>query len=426
MFVHISRRKRSGLAAAVLASILVVSGPLLSHGGVRHDSRLTGGLWFDGKTFTPRTVYTVGGVFRDTWDGPVEATLDLVGKYVVAPYGDAHTHELGGGPNPEDRVRDRLRQGIFYVKNTNNIPKWTEPFRALVNKPESVDVVYANGGLTATGGHPVQIYDMVAEHPLVAGWTKADMPDQAYFIVDDAAALEAKWPLIMAGKPDFLKVYLEHSEEFAKRRSDPAFFGKRGLDPALLPLIVKRAHAAGLRVAAHARTTADFRAALAAGVDDMAHLPLGLLSEEDAKKAAQAKVTVTTTTLSHWDKEGMSAADVDDVHRKNLGLLHAAGVPIAFGVDGHPPLMVEVENVRRLKVFDDVTLLRMLTETTPKVIFPSRKIGCLAAGCEASFLALEGNPLEDFGNLKKIAVRMKQGFVLRLDEAGSSAAPPPH
>src|SRR5262249_19950789 len=136
----------------------------------------------------------------------------------------------------------------------NNIPKWTEPFRALVNKPESLDVAYANGGLTASGGHPVQIYDRVAERPFVPGWTKADMPDQAYFIVDDEAALAAKWPLLLAGKPDFVKVYLEHSEEYAKRKSDPAFIGKRGLDPALVPSIVRRAHATGLRVTAHAKT----------------------------------------------------------------------------------------------------------------------------------------------------------------------------
>ena len=425
MLNRIRRMSRTLLCAAVSAALLVASGPLLSHGGVRHDFRLAGGRWFDGRAFAARTVYTVGGVFRDSWDGPVEATLDLSGKFVVAPYGDAHTHELGGGPNPEDRVRDRLRAGIFYVQNTNNIPKWTEPFRALVNRPESVDVTYANGGLTSTGGHPVQIYEMVAEHPLVPGWTKADMPDQAYFIVDDAASLEAKWPLVLAGKPDFVKVYLEHSEEFAKRRSDPAFFGRRGLDPALLPLIVKRAHAAHLRVVAHARTAADFRFAVDAGVDQLAHLPLELLTDKDAKRAAKAGVSVVTTTLGHWDKEGMSDAAADDLHRKNLTPLHAAGVPIAFGVDGHPPLLAEVENVRRLKVFDDVTLLKMLTGTTPKVIFPSRRIGCLEAGCEASFLALEGNPLEDFSSLKRIGMRMKQGCVLRLDAQGG-VAPPAH
>ncbi|MDL2717012.1 MAG: amidohydrolase family protein [Acidobacteriota bacterium] len=411
------------VCAAAFLVLLVAAGPVLSHGGVRHDFRLAGGQWFDGEKFSPRTVYTVAGSFQDAWDGPVEATLDLSGKYVVAPYGDAHTHDLAGGANAEGRIRERLRSGNFYIQNTNNIPKWTEPFRALLNRPESVDVSYANGGLTAMGAHPIQIYDRVAERPPVPGWTKADMPDQAYFVVDDAAALDAKWPLILAGKPDFLKVYLEHSEEFSKRRSDPSFFGKRGLDPALLPVIVKRAHAAHLRVVAHARTAEDFRNALAAGVDQLAHLPLGLLTESDAKRAATAKVSVVTTTLGHWDREGMSDAAVDDFHRKNLALLAAAGVPVAFGVDGHPPLLAEVENVRRLKVFDDAALVRMLTQSTPRAIFPSRKIGCLAAGCEASFLALDGNPLEDFSNLGKIAVRMKQGFVLRLEPAEAAGRP---
>jgi imidazolonepropionase-like amidohydrolase len=54
----------------------------------------------------------------------------------------------------------------------------------------------------------------------------------------------------------------------------------------------------------------------------------------------------------------------------------------------------------------------MWTETTAKTIFPMRKIGALKEGYEASFLALEGNPLEDLQNVRKIKLRFKQGFLL--------------
>jgi hypothetical protein len=100
------------------------------------------------------------------------------------------------------------------------------------------------------------------------------MENEAYFIIDTAADLESKWPLIRAGNPDVIKTYLEHSEEFAKRKDDPSFYGRRGLDPAILAAIVERAHADGLRVATHVATAADFHNALAAGVDEIAHLPL--------------------------------------------------------------------------------------------------------------------------------------------------------
>ena len=290
----------------LLSLFIVIFSPLsLSHGGVRHDFRLAGGKWFDGRSFVERTVYSVGGVFRDTWDGPVEATLDLAGTFVVGPYADVHTHDLGGGPDPEGRIRERLRQGVFYLKNTNSVPRWAASIKPLVNRPESVDVAWANGGLTASGGHPIQIYENVVAHPPVPDWTKADLPDQAYVVVDDKAILDAKWPAILADKPDFLKIYLEHSEEFAKRKEDRAFFGKKGLDPALVPSIVAKAHAAGLRVTAHARTAADFRAALSGGVDELAHLPLARLTAEDAHRCAERNITVVTTTLGHWDREGM-------------------------------------------------------------------------------------------------------------------------
>jgi imidazolonepropionase-like amidohydrolase len=55
----------------------------------------------------------------------------------------------------------------------------------------------------------------------------------------------------------------------------------------------------------------------------------------------------------------------------------------------------------------------MWYETTPRSIYPGRKIGRLAEGYEASFLTLARNPLEDLGAVDSIAVRVKQGCLLR-------------
>jgi hypothetical protein len=50
------------------------------------------------------------------------------------------------------------------------------------------------------------------------------------------------------------------SEGFARRRDDPAFFGAKGLDPAVVPSIVARAHRDNLRVFAwKARTISTLR-----------------------------------------------------------------------------------------------------------------------------------------------------------------------
>jgi imidazolonepropionase-like amidohydrolase len=50
-----------------------------------------------------------------------------------------------------------------------------------------------------------------------------------------------------------------------------------------------------------------------------------------------------------------------------------------------------------------------VAETTPKLIFPQRKIGGLEVGYEANFLVLEGNPIQDFSKVKSIKMRVKRG-----------------
>jgi imidazolonepropionase-like amidohydrolase len=47
------------------------------------------------------------------------------------------------------------------------------------------------------------------------------------------------------------------------------------------------------------------------------------------------------------------------------------------------------------------------------MIFPQRRIGLLREGYEASFLAFEGNPLDDWRNIRRIRPRFKQGVEVR-------------
>lgn len=67
-----------------------------------------------------------------------------------------------------------------------------------------------------------------------------------------------------------------------------------------------------------------------------------------------------------------------------------------------------------LKVLDNLTLLRLWSEATPRAIFPGRRVGCLLDGCEASFLVLGGDPTRDFSRVSDIQLRVKDGRILRL------------
>lgn len=383
--------------------------------------RFVNGNWFNGVTFESRIFYSVEGLLRTEYNGHVDSTIDLQNKFVIPPFADAHNHHFADAMDYRSQINTYLTQGIFYAKNPNNTLKWTAPIRPHLNQRASVDVVYANGGLTASGGHPIQLYGMLAEQSSFQGWARMEMRNEAYFVIDDEKDLAKQWPRIKSGNPDFIKTYLEYSEEYDLRKDDPKYFGQRGLDPELLPKIVALAHQDHLRVAAHVNTAADFHNAIMAGVDEIAHLPLARIDEADALQAAKQGVIVVTTTLSH--RPASHVDDLQEMHRYNLHLLQRSSVKLAIGTDnGDLTALNEVENLQRLQVFDNLTLLKIWVENTPQTIFPERKIGHLQDGYEASFLALDGNPLEDFSSASKIGLRFKQGEVLRLSETQRSIA----
>ena len=79
-----------------------------------HGVEYSGGRWFDGNRFVPRTMYVVDGAFRQRRPATVDSTVDLAGGYVVPPFSDAHQHlyaPIDGtvGSVPDEITRDELR-----------------------------------------------------------------------------------------------------------------------------------------------------------------------------------------------------------------------------------------------------------------------------------------------------------------------------
>lgn len=58
---------------------------------------LVNGQWFNGHSFEPRTMYSVQGVFRSKKPKRVDSTIDLAGTFIIAPFGEAHNHNIGTG-----------------------------------------------------------------------------------------------------------------------------------------------------------------------------------------------------------------------------------------------------------------------------------------------------------------------------------------
>ncbi len=304
-----------------------------------------------------------------------------------------------------------------------------------VNRPGSVEVAYARGVVTPSWGMITDYYRRMAEAGRFGpDAALADLDTRNLFIIDDRADLAAKWERLAAMNDRFIKVILAFSEEFDLRRGNPAYgaegrsSAKPGIDPALLPEIVERAHASDLRVSVHIETAADVRRAAGAGADLIAHLPASwqigegtgyrdgsldhwMLTEEDARAVSRHGTAIITTALT--DPRDPRRDDFVEVHRHNLSVLARAGARLALGSDGAPDAILdEVEFIDRLGVFDRGTLLRLLTTETPRTIFPDRRIGRLREGYEASFLVLEGNPLESRESLRRIRLRVKEGRAL--------------
>ena len=408
--------------------------PAVRMAGAPPVYELRNGFWFDGREFVADTRYTVYGAITERRPEPVDSVIDLKGGYVVPAFGEAHNHNAVVS---DTGVAGRyLRAGIFYVKNPNSFPRDRVAARGKFNTRGSIDVVFSNGGLTGPGGHPVDL----ARRNIARGVWKPDMGEgDFYHVIASRADLDAKWPGIIAAEPDFIKTYLLFSEDYARRLRDTTTFGWRGLDPALLPEIVRRAHGANRRVSTHVETAADFRTAVAAGVDEINHLPgfrpegnalagyrslaRYALTRDDAAAARARGITVVTTVsealalldaaIAKGGDDAALAARARGVIVQNLRLLRDAGVNVVVGSDRYRDTSVpEALGLRTTGVYDDTTLLRMWSIATPRAIFPGRKLGTLDDGFEASFLVLAGNPLTDFGNVGRITLRMKEGLLL--------------
>ena len=239
--------------------------------------KLINGHWFNGRAFENKTAWVNKGILSFTDKNQKHDTIiDLGGKYVIPPFCEAHNHNLESEFKLNERINSYLKNGVFYVKHLSSIKKRVEPLLHHYNKPDGIDVSFAHAPLTGTGGHPVAVRKRYLEKGYFRGLfnTLEEIESHGYFIIDNLQDLESKWNGILSFKPDFLKIMLLYSEEYEKRKNDTAaYFGNKGLNPALVPEIVKKAHQNKLRVSAHIETAYDFQVAVEAGVDEIAHLP---------------------------------------------------------------------------------------------------------------------------------------------------------
>ena len=239
-------------------------------------------------------MYVADGRFTAQRPSRFDGRIDLAGRFIVPPYGDAHTHGFGDQKTIGSANAVHLRHGVFY-------------WNALLHSH------------------------------------KAEC--DSYFVIDQPDDIARQWRAIMADRPNVVTIFLLDTENYASMRADTARLGATGLDPSPVPAIVAAAHRSGRRVAAHIESAADFHVAVAAGVDMVAHLPgfaltsavdsvRAVIAPADAQLAAQRGLAVIPTAW-HATQRRISRGDTARIERtlrvecQDLATLRRFGVRLA-------------------------------------------------------------------------------------------------
>ncbi len=383
------------------------------------------GQWYNGKGFATATWYTTNGVLSKKAPAKIDSIIDLEGRWVVPPMGDAHCSSVTENPSASNTLNQYLGEGVFYLQMLGNTQEGRAATAPLLNKASAPDAVFANGVITCTLGYPFLEYEGPAnkiKNPSQWGERYAElktsqkMLGNGYWFIDNKVALEANWDKIKMQNPGVISIYLMDAQNNGGKEG-------KGLSAEVAKLVIKKAHKSGLRVFAHVETAEDLRLGLKLGVDGFANLPghnwdgVGdsnkfELSAADIKTLVKKKIPLVLL-LSHAQAAANRAA-VQGFHKKTLKSLLDANVIVAMGSDDpQRTLRMELNYWFGLGELDDARTLKVLCENTPRAIFPNRKIGKIENGYEASFLVLTDNPLTNVLKARVQAFKVKNGVLLK-------------
>jgi len=384
--------------------------------------------WFDGRGIRRGDLYVEGGVFVAKKPAKVNRKMDMRGQVLIGPLAEAHNHNLQTAWGWGQFADSYIDQGVFYAAMLCGDPDNVAAVKPLAAHPEAPDVSFVTACITSSDGYPLAA---VLPEPTA----EAAAAQQQIVLVDSPEQAVQQWPAIKARGGQWLRLVLAHSER-PELRQRTEHFGRLGLTPESAAALTRLAHADGRKVVAHVETAADFDAALAAGVDVIAHLPgyANMLDEAPehfaiteaaaARAASQHTAVITTTAATALFKQDAAAlAALRDVQRANLARLQAAGVQLLIGSDVFiGTARAELHALEELGL-DHATLLRLATVDTPRALFPGRKLGCFEPGCEASFLVLGSDPIADLAQVDMPMLRVKQGRLLtRLADVAASSS----
>ena len=396
---------------------------------------------------TGKTVYVSGSGIVDIGDESQIAAgyerVDLNGKYLLPGLINLHVHLPASGKprkkpsDPKNLVklitanrvtrsagvklcegyaRTELLSGVTTIRTVGGVADfdtiiWDQAAEGKILSPR---VVASNMAVSVPGGHMAGSLAYEARTP------------------EEAAAYVTT---IAAEKPDLIKLMITGGVMDAEVVGEPGVLRMR---PELVKAACDRAHALGMKVAAHVEGPEGVRVALENGVDSIEH---GAKPDEEIMRLFKERGAFQVSTISPavpyalFDRSISHATYEQQENGKVVfdGIVAlakaclAAGIPVGLGTDTGCPFVTHYDMWRELCYFVrfcDVTpvfALHSATLLNARLAGIDHLTGSVEKGKAADLIICEKNPLEDLTALRKLDMVIKDGW--RIDHPAVKKLP---
>ena len=349
--------------------------------------------------------------------------IDLEGQYLLPGLINLHVHLAGSGKPKKKQTdpvkavklvtanawtkklgmalvagfaRQQLRSGVTTIRTVGGILDFDSRLRDAINAGKALGprILAGNMAVSVPGGHMAGSLAHVAH-----------TPEEAADYVSQIAATGA----------DLIKLMVTGGVLDAVRQGEP---GVLKMEPALIKAACDRAHALGLKVAAHVESPEGVRAALENGVDTIEH---GAMPDEYTldlfRKTGASLVTTISPALSYalFDTSVSHATPMQKYNGKIVmdGIVAcakaclSAGIPVGLGTDTACPFVTQYDTWRELvyfRRFCGVTAAQALYTATlgnAKIAGIEKETGSIEPGKSADFVVCRDNPLNDLTTLRE-------------------------
>jgi imidazolonepropionase-like amidohydrolase len=312
-------------------------------------------------------------------------------------------------------ARETLEAGITTVRNVGHSGiNGDAALRDAINAGWVVGprILAATRKLTPPGGQAVAIQSEGADSIIAQEFLPLSGPEEARRAVREALAAGA----------DVIKVVADD--------------GKRILNAVELSAIAEEAHRVKIKVAVHATSNAGIKAAIEAGVDSIEH---GDEATDEDFRAMHDKGISLVPTLNTADtyrdlyqKEFASTPEerveferivkgIIDGGAKKVQRATKAGVKVAAGSDMWMRYPGKTRGAATIRMFEalrntgmtTIEVLRTGTINAAELLGWEDRVGSIEAGKFADLIAIEGDPLSDIGELRRVNFVMKGGVVVK-------------